>query len=421
MENRQGEAQYYKERIQDFSKYNEDELYKFFKAVKYGIIVMSYPNSLEKDIYRYVASILKKRYPNYCDEEDVVNTLSSYGNIYTAKIDKGLDSGIYHINSANILIYSFLNKLNESLVHELIHKLGFLKFNDDFYNMPKIYVESGTEIITNSALNKPICRELLLGKMWVRSVGVQPRYLIESALVNQLNVACGKESLERSIFEGKNYIEPEVKQLIGEEKYMFLFTMLTDICRLEKSYWKSQKSKTIESLVSTKIDRYQKFLLEEIFGKRIEQVENEKDAEAILIELMKFSDYRVKSSREDEEFKQYFQSKKQLLEGKFNTLFNIEDVSDTWKERHPSVMLDESILKSEETEKRKIDSMAEKKEGKKKGFLARLFGSKKQAIGDDSENKLLERKSFEYEGNPVNPLLETNEIVKPEIKEIEEK
>lgn len=373
-------VKYYRERIESFSKFNEDELYDFFKSVKFANIVMSYPTSLENEVYNYFASILKKRYPQFCDREDIIRTLNLYGNIYTGKISKGLGDGIYHINSANIIIYGFLNKINESLIHELLHKLGYLKFNEDFYQMPLIYLEAGTELITNTVLNNPVCREMILGNMWTRSIGVQPRYLIETSLVNQLNVACGKLSLERSILKGKNYIEQDIIGLIGEEKYNLIFTKMQDICRLEKSYWKSSVRKSKEQVIYKKVLEFQEDVLQEIFGARINKVENKDDAEKILNELMNFFDFRVKfegSFESDKDFENFFKKQKERLEKRFNTTFSIKDVTTSWKDRFPVVFLDEDRFEEEKSQKSKIDEMAAKKEEKELGFFRRIFKARK--------------------------------------------
>ncbi len=392
------EAKYYKERNKSFSKYNEDELCKFFKSVKCASIVMSYPNSLEKDVYKHVASILKNRYPKYCDENDIEKTLSLYGNIYTAKIYEGLGDAIYHINSANILIYSFLNKLNESLVHELIHKLGYLNFNEDFYQMPKIYIESGTELITNSVMNNPLCRELILGRMWTRCVGVQPRYLIETTLVNQLNMACGQDVLERSILQGKNYIEPEIINLIGKEKYNVLFAKMQDICLLEKMYWKSGKKQSREQAFYKKVLEFQDDVLKEIFGARIKKVENKEDAEELLNELMHFSDFRVRlenPSEKDEIFDVFFNEQKKLLEEKFNTRFKIKDITSSWKGRYPVIMQDKDKLAKQNLEKSKIDAMVDKKNV---GFWGRIFKSKKDTniLSSGIQKDLVKNNNLDY-------------------------
>lgn len=384
MKNNFDNAQYYKKSIERFSQYNEEETRNFFTSMKYGTVVMSYPNTLEQEIYKKFALMLKKKYTKYCDENEIVDTLSSYGNIYTAQIRTNLGSGLYHINSSNILVYSFLNKLDENIVHELIHKLGFLKFNNDFYEMPKIISEAGTELMTNTVLDRPNCRELLLGNLWSRSVGVQPSYLIETSLLNQLNIACGNNPLERSLLEGKNHFETEIGSLIGEDKYRILLSMIKDICRLEKRYWKGPR-KSLELEVTDKIDEYQDMVLHVVFGKRIAGVKNMSEAREILNELMQFSDYRVKSDVPDEKFKEYFKLRKQTLEKAFNTHFDIDDISDTWEKRYPIIKLDETQYQAE---KEKIDSMAQNSKVKYKKGLNRLFGGKNKKILDNSKNEL---------------------------------
>lgn len=405
MKNKNQEASYYKNRIQGFLRYSKEELYDFFKSTKMGVIVMSYPSFLEKSVYEDIALLLKAKYPEYCDKEEIVKILSSYGNIYTAKINEKMGSGIYHKTSANILIYSFLNKLNESIVHELIHKLGYLRFNEDFYNMPLVLLEPGTELVTNTILNKPVYQELLFGSLWTRSVGVDSNYLIETALVNQLNMACGNNTLEKSIINGRNYIEPEAEKLIGKEKYLVFQTQIQDISRLEKQYWRNPKNSRLEKDLSSRIFKYQNDLLTEVFDARINNVTTKEEAEAFLQELMNFSDYRVKSEDlnfEDIFFTKYFNAKKKELEEKFKFSAEIEDLSKSWRKRYPIINLDEEILEKSKLEKIKIDEMAEKRfQNEPKGFFRKLF-SKKQKPELPNTSRELETKDFKIDTTKLN-------------------
>lgn len=422
MKSENEEISYYKNIIQSFSKYNEEELYKFFKLANIGEIVMSYPTSLERSVYEYVASLLEKKYPQYCDRKEIVDVLSSYGNIYTAKISKNMGSGVYHLTSSNILIYSFLNKLNESVVHEIIHKLGYLGFNDEFYKMPLILLEPGTELVANTILEKPVCKELLVGKLWGRSVGVESSYLIETVLVNQLNIACGNNTLERSIISGRNYIEPEIEKLIGRDKYLVLKAQMEDISRLEKQCWGNHRNKKMEREVSSKVLSFQNDLLTEIFDLKMDKITTEKEAREMLQELMEFSDYRVKSESlnyEDEFFVRYFNQKKRELEEKFNFSIEIEDLSKTWEARYPIIKPDKETLKRSEKEKIQIKEMAEKRQGRRhKRFFKRLF-SKKENVELPKALEQLKTQDFKVDTEELNRLereIKTNKTKKEDLE-----
>lgn len=381
-------AEYYKNRIEKLSRYNEEELFRYFKAADLGFMVMSYPASLEQEIYSYFSIILKRKYPDYCDEKDIKETLSKYGHIYTAKLNPKHGEAIYQLNSANILMYDFMDRLDDALLHELLHKLGYLRFNDDFYKMPQIYIEAGTELVTNTILERPQCRELVLGSMWTRSIGVQPAYLLETSLVNQFNMICKGSPLERGIIDGRNYLEDEIRELVGEEKYLVLFEELKEICRLEKEFWKSGRSKRVQTDIENRISDFQNDLLKTGFDRKSEEIEDANSAETFLKELMDYSDYRIKhyknDSYVDEFFDEYFEAKKEFFETKFGKKFNIENIQDTWKNRFPTVLLDKEAIKRKEENKKKIDEMARKKkqEGSIISRLGNIFGK------SNSEKKL---------------------------------
>ena len=116
----------------------------------------------------------------------------------------------------------------------------------------------------------------------------------------------------------------------------------------------------------------------------------------MLKELMQFSDYRVKSDFSDEKFREYFELQKQKLEEKFNTTFDIEDISDTWNSRYPIIKLEEPKLDPDSV---KIDFMAEEKNIKKEGFLKRLFKRKNEHLVNRIAEKNDEKTNFQIEIN----------------------
>ncbi len=384
-----------RKKLEKFSKYNDSETEKFFRKAKYGNIVVEYPKEYEENIYAQIAKLLHNKYPNFCNEDEIVQVLSSYGHIYTAQMEKGIGDGIYHIDSGNILVYTFLNRLNKTLVHEVIHKLGYLRLDDGFESMPEIYKEAGAELLSNSILEGPLCREMILGRMRVRCVGVQPRYLTATALVNQLNMVVGGSLLERSMIEGKNYLEPAIKELIGEKDYETIFRKMQEICSLEKKYWQGKQNEKHENYIYKEVAMYQNMVMKKIFDSRVKNVKTQEDAGILLDSLMNFSDFRVKfyAPRErDVDFEEYFMQMKESLEAMFDTKFQITDISDDWENKYPFIKLDSLERAREQDEREKINQLAEKN---KIGFWQRLFRKPKAELPASSEEyKFIEQVDF---------------------------
>ncbi len=383
-----------KKKIERFSKYNDNEIKKFFEKVKYGNIVMEYPADYEMKIYKTVEELLRAKYPEFCDEENLSEILSLYGHIYTAQLRKGIGNGIYHIDSGNILLYSFINKLSKNLIHEIIHKLGYLRFNEDFYSMHEIYKEAGTELISNTILNGPLCKEMVIGRMRARCVGVQPEYLVETILVNQINMACGNHTLEKSIIKGENYFEPRIEELVGKEAAKEIYNKLQTICLSEKNFWKKSQWVNQEKNITKKIMEYQELVMTKIFDSRIKQISNKDDAQNLLEELMNFSDFRVKfyaPKEKDYKFLEYFEKNKKELEKRFDTVFSIEDISEEWDSKYPFIKLEQEEINREKLEKEKINRLTEKRNTT---FWQRLFGKKQISLPEKGEYKELEQVNF---------------------------
>ena len=113
----------FQRRIEGFSQQDIEEKNKFFQKNNYGIIVQSYPFEYERLIYEKIANLISRKYPGIVDEVDIINTLSSAGSIYTMKVSSTHGHGFYHMNSADIGVYSYLDRISEELLHEIIHKI----------------------------------------------------------------------------------------------------------------------------------------------------------------------------------------------------------------------------------------------------------------------------------------------------------
>lgn len=406
------QVDYYKKRIKEFSNYTDEQNYIYYKTSGSAIIVNGYPKEFERDVYECFARLLVGKSFVNIKSDDLIERLSSYGRLYSAKMLKKNEQAFYHLTSANVLVYSMFSKLDRKIVHELIHKLGYMAFDQDFYDMPEILIESGTEIVTNRILNQPVCRENIEGDFWGRCVGVQPAYLLESFFVTQLNKAEGNELLEKSIVDGKNHIEPEMIRLFGKENYTYFLEKIKDVCMLEKKlgliFYCKDKKAFLEQL-----NMLQNEILEIGFDAKYNRIQNKNEAEKYLKELMLFSDYRLKSRKKDwkdDFFNEYYDEKVKELTKEYKFNFKVEDIQESWFDRIPCIMMDENEQDFYAKNKKKIDELVAKSKKSKIKFLKL---PRKKKIPELGQNNSLYRVSAEelkkMKSDIKNPILKEND------------
>ena len=343
----QNDLKLYRKRIEEFSQYSDEDKKKFYNRNGFGIIVQKYPIEFETLIYEKIAKLIVQRYPDFAYEVDIINTLMSAGSIYTMKVSSLQGHGFYHLNSADIGIYAYLDRISDELLHEVIHKLGYLKFNPEFYDMDVMFREAGTEIVTNKVLGKKECKECIIRGAWVKSLGPDQEYLLQTALVNQINQAMGGESLEQSILQGNNIFQVKMESVFGEEFSDELSKRLKELTAYEKEYWnnytKHGNDRDRENKIMKLFQRFQNDLMHKAFDEEIDNVDSVFSAKYLLNKLVEFSDFRIKRKVDegdkvffrDDEFKKYFDKAKRKLEKRFDTVIDVDFDEDEWSSRHP--------------------------------------------------------------------------------------
>lgn len=406
------QVDYYKKRIEEFSNYTDEQNYVYYTASGLAIIANGYPNEFERDVYECLARLLVGKSFVSAKSDEIVERLSSHGRLYSAKMLKKNEQAFYHLTSANILVYSMFSKLDRKIVHELIHKLGYMTFDQEFYDMPEILIESGTEIVTNKILNQPVCRENIEGDFWGRCVGVQPAYFLESFFVTQLNKVVGNELLEKSIVDGKNDIEPEMIRLFGKENYTYFLEKIKDACMLEKKlgliFYCKDKKAFLEQL-----NMLQNEILEIGFDAKYDRIQTKDEAEKYLEELMLFSDYRLKCREKDwkdDFFYEYYDGKAKELTNKYKFSSKVEDIQESWFDRIPCIMMDENEQDFYAKNKKRVDELIAKSKKSRKKFLSL---PKKKKIPELGQNNSLYRVSAEelkkMKSDIKNPILKEND------------
>ena len=366
----QNDIKLYRKRIEEFSQYNEDEKKKFYNRSGFGIIVQKYPIEFETLIYEKIAKLIVQRYPDFVDEVDIVNTLMSAGSIYTMKVSSLQGHGFYHLNSADIGIYAYLDRISDELLHEVIHKLGYLKFNPEFYDMDVMFREAGTEIVTNKVLGKKECKECIVRGAWVKSLGPDQEYLLQTALVNQINQAMGGESLEQSVLQGKNIFQAKMESVFGEEFSVELSKRVKELTAYEKEYWNNYTKRGNDSDRENKLmklfQRFQNDLMHKAFDEEINNADSVFAAKYVLNKLVEFSDFRIKRKVvegdetffRDDEFKKYFEKAKRKLEKRFDTKIDVDYDEDEWSVRHPVEYIPDAETARKVKERKSISEKA---------------------------------------------------------------
>lgn len=406
-------------RIEDFSQQDIEEKKRYFQKNNYGIIVKSYPFEFERLIYEKIAKLISRKYPEFVDEVDIINTLSSAGSIYTMKVSKLHGHGFYHMNSADIGVYSYLDKISEELLHEVIHKLGFLKFNPEFYDMDTIYKDAGTELVTNKVLGTPECKECIVRGVWAKSYGPDQEYFFQTVLVNQINQIMGENTLEKSILQGTNDFQRTMDVVFGEEFSKTLLKRIKELIAYENEYWNNHLKNGNDALRERKIakliTRFQDDLLHARFDRELDLIQDKDAAEAILHELIAFSDYRVKTKSvedggiyfRDEEFKKYFSKCKKKLEKRFETELDVQYDELKWGEEHPVLYVPDFIRERVEKEKGTINREARHRTSNKK-FISilprksKLQETKREDVSTDGWIQKVEISYKTIVGNEVN-------------------
>lgn len=346
----------------------DEELYnliKKYKKRKNGRIAKTYTREEELAIYEAVARIIDLKYDDIISKEEVYELLCKKGNIYTMDFCYDNKAGMCEQKSCNIGVNSIIRKITPTLMHELIHKLGFVRENKEFFKMNNIYLEAGTELVTSELLKTKDCYIEETNEIWTKTSDVQEVYFLSTALVNQINYLVGDNLLEKSILKGENYFEPAIIEKFGNHNSKYIQKQLEDIKEIEMEY-KDNYSVSTRELLKSKISNLQDNILDISFKKRYKSIENETEAEDYLKDLIDFSFQRVKFTDKnnpvpgDNSFEEYFKSQKSELEEKFNTKFDIEYKRIDWLTKYEYRVVDEI----DDSEEKDIAHLANKLEAK---------------------------------------------------------
>lgn len=381
---------------------------KRYRILSLGKIAKIYSLEEEVQIYEKVAELIFQRYGNIIERQDVIDILASMGHIFTMVVKDR--EAFYEYKTGNIGISHYL-RLSKDLLHELVHKLGYLQEDESFKNMSNVFKEAGTEYVSATTLNSNFSRILIFDNVYAKFPEKTDADFLLVCLTNQINQAIGGQKLEQSILKGRDYFKQAIIDRWGEKYYINLEQNLVDLAREERKYWLSyeyfseEEKENSESDIKKHIYSIQDTILQAEFNKRFEEIENAEAATTFLKELKEFETNRIRE-RElvdgedkyvDHGFLDIFSNYKNSLEEKYGTLpVNFEE--DEWSKKFIGRKTEEEVS---EEEKREIYLMAIELQNKfrKENVMTRLLRNvfnSQSTLTKGSEEKTIDKPINNY-------------------------
>lgn len=366
---------------------NIDLLAEQYRINRIGYIACNYTKEQEEAVYLAASKILSSKYPNLATRDDIYETLNTKGNIYTIYKYKGdpksglLDNG----KNCNVLIPYFLKRMTENLLHELTHKIGFIKADDSFLLMNREIRECGTELVASSALSVKDARYFVLPGI----AGKYPEHansgLLEFSLVNQLNTLVGNDKLEKSILQGHDYFKEAIIQKYGAAFYEEVASRISFIENQKMKFYDlysslgedNKKVADMSKDLTNEVLEFQDDILRMELDSRFGKVSSAEEGKRFLEELNFFGRNRLQvqspdGTFEDKRLEGIFNVYKAKIEQTYGTVevnferFKLEDLPqlEISEDLEPGELLDIEQMAA----KFEIQSRKRLKDSRKSGF-----------------------------------------------------
>lgn len=416
-----------------------DNLAKQYRDKRVGYIATGYIKEQEEAVYLAASKILASKYPNIVTSNELNNILNSKGNIYTIyRCDGDRRKGLFDgIKRANILIPYFIRRMTENLLHEIIHKIGFLRADNTFLKMNGDIREIGTEIVASSAMSTKFGKTKVLPNVYGKFPENAYSDLLTYSLINQLNLLTDGENLEKTILGGHDYFKEEIIRKYGNDFYKYISTQISLISDKANKHYEvanelgvdNEKVNDIGKKFFEDIKLFEDKILKQEFDQRFLKIDSLESGQHFLEQLNNFGENRLQEKNEngqleDKNLEEIFNKYKKKIEktyGKTNIEFKSSDIEDLPILKFEESLEDDELIIIEQMAMNfKKESKARLKEQRKikfKKFFYNLFG-----IDYDEKNKALpEAKTNFDESLRVENLSEsTSEIIKKD-KSIDEK
>ena len=416
-----------------------DKLAKQYRDKKIGYIATGYIKEQEEAVYLAASKILASKYPNIVTANELYSILNSKGKIYTIhRCDGDRRKGLFDgTKRANILIPYFIRKMTENLLHELIHKIGFLRADNTFLKMNEDIRETGTEIVASSSMSTKFGKTKVLPNVYGKFPENAYSDLLTYSLINQLNLLTGEETLEKTILGGHDYFKEEIVSKYGSDFYKYISTQISLISDKANMHYEmanelginNEKVSAIGKEFFQDIKLFEDKILKQEFDQRFLKIDSLDAGKHFLEQLNNFGENRLQEKNEngqlvDKNLEEIFNKYKEKIEkiyGKTNIEFRNPDI-----DKLPNLAFEENLEDDEliiieqmamDFQKESKARLKEQRRLKFKKFFYNTFG-----IDYKEKNKALPEatSNFDERVRVENLSENTSEIIKKE-KPIDEK
>lgn len=309
-------------------------------------------NSLAKNISSKICS----EFPEFnLDENNLFIKLSRL-NMFKAKMPEGMAEANYFYKNSAIYFNEHIQDedLEEFAIHECIHYIQEIKDKRNYlvrmglcdYTEFKIYGlglnEAAVQLMASKINGIP--------KEYVKYFGISfetnsPSYYpLECCLVNQLAYLIGENVLFESTINSNDNFKEKFAEITSPKTFMAIQNAIDDILNCEENIIKlnnkiaqtNDRNKKIDGMLQ-KIDelkseitltfmRTQNLIISSYFNSTFDRITNLEEVENYRKKLYNFKDY-LGSTEGYTFFNEYYVSKMEALEEKYNALENGEEIT----------------------------------------------------------------------------------------------
>ena len=325
--------------------------------VKDGIIVTE---KIDTDIILKITKSISKKivetFPNFgLNADDIFSKLFSLI-MYKAKMPEGMAEANYFYKNSAIYFNEHIQDedLEEFAIHECIHYIQEIKDKRNYlvrmglcdYTEFKIYGlglnEAAVQLMASKINGIP--------KEYVKYFGISfetnsPSYYpLECCLVNQMAYLIGENVLFESTINSNDNFKEEFSEITSPKTFMAIQNAIDDILNCEENIIKlnnkiaqtNDRNKKIDGMLQ-KIDelkseitltfmRTQNLIISSYFNSTFDKITNLEEVENYRKKLYNFKDY-LGSTEGYTFFNEYYVSKMEALEEKYNALENGEEIT----------------------------------------------------------------------------------------------
>lgn len=323
----------------------ESNLFNAYMQKYFKEIDRVYSKEEQQKFYEQAEELLKNRYNEIFDSSSFLELMKKSGDIIVADFTerKEIITGDYFFDSNDIALAYETEKLDDSLLHEILHKNYFMRINKSKKDLlPKLgYLEGATEFLKSEAFQnkKDVARKVIIKSSKTKkdeevmlNLKENTSYPAHVAIIKELRILekCdflneetesanrNTTAIEDDILNGKENFDKGFKEKYGENIYNKIMNLLNKIETENESFFE------IENIIL------------DLFNKEFEKVRSKEEAKKYFERLSNLYKVRGHNRRRDDEFLEFVNSKLENAKEKFGEIeipefkFNIPEIEESF-------------------------------------------------------------------------------------------